>query len=272
MNKVISIICILTSLFLADAVKAATIVDENFNNRSYPSAIKFYGPSGYDKNIQYGTGRGGSGYAIERNDAVSSAPIGFGTVMVWPGFSAALRKGVYIRYWEKFASNYDMSDSFWNNKILKVTGPDIEWILNKDNGSSWTNIRGQAYGSNGVFSWHNNLATPMTRGDWHKIEIYIRVPSSGTCIQHLTIDDKQVWYVTTSLRRSISANTEQPWSVKASNSGSANPGKRWLDDLKIVTGEGDLTGSGGGSPPIIEKPEPPKDEKPEPPKNLHVVE
>ena len=245
MKKLIPIIFI----FFLSCLSAfgTTIVDEDFDSQSYPAAIKFYGPSGYDTNIQYGTGRGGTGYAVERDDAIAASPIGYGTVMVYAGASAALRDGLYIRYWEKYVSNYNLARTWWNNKFLKITGPDLEIIFNTDNNTRWLTVRYQYNNGSTNVAVYPSQDTNYTLGDWHKVEFYLHVPASGTVTFKMTVDDVTIFDDhPASVRRTISGNTEQPWSVAASNPGANDPGLRWLDDLKIVVGEGDLTGEGGG--------------------------
>lgn len=244
--------CLLTFLLLvwAGAAQATVAVNETFDGQSATAPLSIY----WDGiTPTWGTGRSGTGYSVQGDHAQGDV------VLQYEDLPTTLDDGVYVRYWVMYASTYHWpgQDSVFDNvKMLKfagTTGWDMEFIY-KDSGaggpttlqlywfreSTGLSDGGTGNGVAALPSFANNV--------WHKIEVYVHVPAAGNSTVNCTVDGTQVWGSTNADVRRAAADytgTRQIASIRASNSPAAGEGTHYYDDVCIVTGEGDLTGSTG---------------------------
>jgi hypothetical protein len=239
-------------MVIPKAVLSATAIEEDFDDQSFSSPLTYYGPDGYDSGWVYDSNNahGGSGYCLRRNDSEDASPAGFGGALIDSSLSSHISNGVYIKYWIKYASNYDATGSFDNIKLFKAAGTvaDIEFIWKTP---PFGAIQLFGKDTSGDLSFN---ATPsvsgFSRGTWHKIEMYIYIPSSGTPTVKLQINDTTIYTTNNAdIHRGPYSSTMQINSVRAGNMGAATAGEGYVyyDDILVVYGEGDLT-EGGESP------------------------
>jgi hypothetical protein len=167
-------------------------------------------------------------------------------IVIYNDLTAYLDDGVYFRYWIKYDSNYEYPSDvgeYENVKIWKIACPEwatdgnIEYIFNGDNSTKiyWLD---EAQANQQEYPYN---ASGRAKNVWHKIETYIKIPSTGTgnSTIHLQIDDYDVWNSSTmSIRKPYSNyyGTKQIHSVRASNSPPATKGFFYLDDFSVFYG------------------------------------
>ncbi|HLE11053.1 MAG: hypothetical protein A2504_01855 [Bdellovibrionales bacterium RIFOXYD12_FULL_39_22] len=226
------------------------LVDEDFNDMNYGAPLSYYTGIAYDEPIIYHSEN--TGYSIQFSH--STALAGIGTLL---DLSNYLGDGVYFRYFVNYPEDYyfpgDMG-MFDNLKMLKISGSsgDIEFIY-KDSSSGgpkslqlyWINNSGVATGGTGAASV--SLGKTLSKGEWHKIEIYIKIATPS--IVHVQVDDYDVYKNNDAdirLPSSGYGDAEQFMSVRASNSGIPPEGHgNWFhDDITIIYNGGDLCDTG----------------------------
>lgn len=281
----ISMLLVIFSLWLIGKVDAVTLVNENFDSRTFSSAINVmttYPSYCTGTGCAYGTiSHNSNGYSLQGSHDVS----GYNMIVAFSQDPITyFNAGCYIRYWVYFPSSYQFAaecgSSYNNQKIMKFAGssgdPDIEIIFADCQGllagsTSEIGIVKLQYTteSNGTFGLEGyNIASGhfIKKDQWNKIEAYIYIPSSGSrnSTIRLTVNDSTAFNLTNQpINKGSYSGTKQLVSVRMTGGGSCMPssghGTWYLDDLKIVYGEGDLTGKDGTSKP------------PSPPTGLKIV-
>jgi hypothetical protein len=244
-----------------------TLVCENFDDKQYASPLTFFNGTAYNANIVYNSANAymGSGYCLQWDHSKDTTGIG-----VLSDLTKYLANGIYFRYWVKYDTNYLFpaeTGEFENLKMFKVagsTGYDIEFIYKQTLGGPsqlqlyWSTASG-GVGGTGV----NSVSTgdQLTKGKWHKIEIYLKV--NTTSIVHVQIDDHDVYQNTNAnipTPASAYASTNQFMSVRVRSEAPSGHGTWYTDNITIVTNEGDLcnkepaepSSSGStGTPPAV---------------------
>lgn len=247
-----------------NSANAETIVHENFDDRNYEAPLTFYNVSGYDQNLEWDSsnGIGGNGYCLRWDHTNAMAGVG-----VLQNFADHAAAGIYIRYWVKYDRNYlfpnELGD-FDNLKLFKVasggglTDYDVEFIYkNTDGGPSnlqlfWKATDGSTAGTG---TGNTTLGGTLTKGTWHKIEIYIRI--SSTSVVHVQIDDFDVYNNrNANIRLPASAYTgsQQFQSIRAGSRTPSGQGYWFTDNVTIVANEGDLCNAEPAEPAETNEP------------------
>jgi hypothetical protein len=192
---------------------------------------------------------------------------------VLSNFEKYLSNGVYIRYWVHYPSTYEFPGDrgdFENLKMFKIAGStegDVEFIY-KDTGSGGPGTL-QLYwfteSTKKLTSTYQSLQQTMSKGKWHKIEIYIKVASQS--VIEVQVNDKKVYKNTNAdilLPASMYTGTRQFISVKATNAGTPSSGKGYwnVDNVTIIHNQGNLcdnepkepSGSSGTTTPTVTVP------------------
>jgi hypothetical protein len=270
-HRFVKLIILFFCIGYAGIGHAETLVSENFNDRAYGSPLTFYNVSAYNADIVWDSANaiGGSGYCLRWDHTNASAGIG-----ILENFASNVGRGVYIRYWVNYASNYVFpaeQGDFDNLKMFKLasggglTNYDIEFIY-KDTGNGgpaslqlfWVTGAGSTEGS-GTGTGAASLGGTMAKGRWHKIEIYIQIASPS--VVHVQVNDRDVYRNTNAnilLPASAYTGAQQFQSIRAS--GSRTPAGRgfwYTDNVTVIAGEGDRCSSepaepgntGGGTNP-----------------------
>ncbi|OFZ39779.1 MAG: hypothetical protein A2504_12365 [Bdellovibrionales bacterium RIFOXYD12_FULL_39_22] len=222
------------------------LVNENFNDRSYAAPLSYYTGTAYDYPINYQQNE--SDYSLQF-DHSNSGSSGIGTISNLENY---LEDGIYFRYWVNYPESYyfpgDMG-TFDNLKMLKIAGTsgDIEFIYKDSAGGGPKSL--QLYWNNSIGDLGGTrtgtvpLGQTLTKGVWHKIEIYIKIAAPS--VVHVQIDDYNVYQNTNAdinLPASGYTGTQQFMSVRAGNSGTpeAGHGIWYHDNVTIISGGGDL--------------------------------
>ena len=268
----ISILAIL-SVWLIGNTYAITLVNENFDGRTFSSAINVITNDNYCTGVgcTYGTiSNNTTGYSLQGSHDVSSYNL---TIYTAEDPIVYMNAGLYIRYYVYFPSSYqfvaECGSSYNNHKILKFAGsvggtPDIEihWADAVGGLAGNANQMGKVKiqytkEDNSTFglNWYNIPSGHWVEKDkWNKIEIYLKNPASGSSNStiHLSVNGATVFNLTNiPVNKGSYSGTKQIVSVRSPSSScmpSSGHGTWYSDDLKIVYGEGDLTGSDVAAP------------------------
>lgn len=239
-----------------NSANAVTLVSEDFNDKAYTYPLTYYNVTGYDQGIIYNNSSsiGGTGYSLQFNHSLSMAGVG-----ILENFASYTVSGVYFRYWVNYPVGYKFPcevGAFDNLKMFKLAGDigwDIELIYKDtcDGGPSslqlfWNGADGTTTG-NGTGSGSTTLGATLNKGEWHKIEIYLKIGSDYLAQAiHVQVDDFDVYQETGSsvnfrLPASAYTGTSQFMSIWA---GTPRPlaenGEWYHDNVTIVHNEGDL--------------------------------
>lgn len=239
-----------------NSANAVTLVSEDFNDKAYTYPLTYYNITGYDQGIIYNNSNsiGGTGYSLQFNHSQSMAGVG-----ILQNFASYTEAGVYIRYWVNYPVGYKFPcevGAFENLKMFKLAGDvgwDIEFIYKNtcDGGPSslqlfWNGADGTIIG-NGTVTGSTTLGAKLNKGEWHKIEIYLKIGSdySDQAI-HVQVDDYDVYKETGSsvnfrLPASAYTGTSQFMSIWAGTPRPLEENGEWYhDNVTIVHNEGDL--------------------------------
>lgn len=229
------------------------LVSENFNDRSYNSPLTYYNITAYNEGLVWDAANaiGGSGYCLRWDHTDGMAGVG-----ILENFSQNVGQGVYIRYWVKYDQNYTFpaeQGDFENLKLFKLasggglTSYDIEFIYkNTGNGGPsslqlfWFTSDGTTANS-GTGTGNVPLGQTIGKGNWHKIEIYIRI--STPSIVHVQVNDIDVYNNNNAdIRLPATAYTgsQQFQSIRAGSRTAAGHGYWYTDNVTVIANEGDL--------------------------------
>lgn len=237
-----------------------TIIDEDFDDQSYSSPLSLYVYDAYDEDVPYSATQayGGSGYSIAVDHVV-------GDVMATvANIENYLDEGLYFRYYVYYPAAYywpGEQSLFENVKMLKIAGDageeDIEFIYKNSASDGPDNLQlvwfkeSDGTFTGGTGTGNTTLGGTLSDDEWHKIEIYIHIPTSGDSTVHVQVDDYDVYESTDAdiaLPTSEYDNTRQFISIRASNSPSSGHGVWYFDEIIVVHDGGDLCDNepGGG--------------------------
>jgi len=231
------------------------LIDEDFDDQAFPSTLAIWNQSipGYctGAGCDYGTGRGGSGYAIH-GDHVDSY---LSNIATMPTIGQYLSDGVYVRHWIKYDANYDWGDGGTSNtKIIKLSAP-VSGNLEINFGSVGhpSGIWLQYADTGGVTGSGTTYTVPNAPGlgEWLMFEAWIQIPESGSnnASIHVAINGEDVIDLTglDIWKNSQSAYTSTTQIVGAGISGPSTPGEGdwWYDDIYVETTGTDPIGSAG---------------------------
>ena len=271
MKKII-VFCL---LLLWPALGLATVlINEDFNDRAFPTLLKIMKSTNGSNPGTYCTGTscnyvtspnhsGESGYAIWGNHQHAYDFIWFPVGYQSSTITNYIEQGLYIRYYIQYSSTYQSPAEAGytgspNVKVLKLAngttglGADLEmiWISNSMPYTrlwmQWFDVNGTIHtlGSSGSNS-ASFAANPVAKGGWDKIEIYVRIPSGGSAQSefHVQVNDINAYNYVAPNYLSLRGGNDYVAtpSVRASVGNLATVESLWYgDDITVVVGEGDL--------------------------------
>jgi hypothetical protein len=186
-----------------------------------------------------------------------------------------MQTGFYYRYYLYFPTSYWFAPecagyaNYQNQKLFKFAGVgDLEGGLIYDAGTgAVTSVYMQFSKEDGNTDSGRWYPIPsghyMFKNQWNKIEMYIKIPPTGSYNStiHLAINGGDTILLTNeTVYKGSYSSARQMQSVRVTGGPPYAPmppsghGTWYLDDLKIVYGEGDLVGSDGTgdtTPPVI---------------------
>lgn len=278
MHQTILLLFLLSFSILAGpgTTGAITLVSESFDDHAYSSPLTYrWGPSGYDVGMIYDTAnaKGGSGYCLRFDHAQTDSSETAGGVGYLSNFATHVESGIYFRYWIKYASNYQFPwdrGKEYNVKIIKFAGSgtrNMEFAWRDTTYSSPSSPNAMLlswYGADGIFSTRYNgnnfdpLGSTLTKGVWHKIEIYLKIAAPSTI--HVQVDDHDVFKDTNAsiMLPGSDYSIGQFMSILAGTAGKppAGQGYYYTDDITIIAAEGDLCDREPPEPSGAATPEP----------------
>jgi len=243
------ILRVIFSIFMTvispSALIATTLVSDSFDDitRTYASgamAIYYIDQYGIDENrYTKNHARGGSGYCLSFDDSIIDGR----QVFVMGSMSNDLDEGIYFRYYVFWDSDYHFGsdDGLLDNKKMFKTAapvdgqPDIEIIYRPYERGIVAYIP-QDSDVERYFS-----GSGQKKGEWNKIEIYIKIDSGNNDL-HVQVNDIDLCNYSPDITNAASeyTGTEQFISTRASNRPARGQGYWWVDDVTIVHDEGDL--------------------------------
>lgn len=232
---------------------AEILVSEDFNTENYTSPLSIYYYDEYDAGIVYSAtpAYGGSGFAVEAKHID-------GTLVMAKidNLQNYLDGGVYFRYYVFYPASYywpGEEELFDNVKMFKIAGSvgwDVEFIYKNTSGGDgptalqlYWNRESTGVANGGTGTGSTTLGGALSKDEWHKIEIYIKIPDVGLSELHVQVDDYDVYECADcDIRKDDSQyiGTQQFMSIRASNSPTAGHETWYFDSITVVAGEGDL--------------------------------